>query len=128
MKISEHIHKIREFYVKDHNPWGQGSLLNYEGGYCLLGAAASVVTNKHAIDSNSSLGEFATLGDWRALSDIKGEAEVVVFEGFFMENTTKMEDGSPITVVDWNDQPNRTRSDILTKLRNLEAQALELGV
>ena len=119
MKISEHIHKIREFYVKDRNEWDTGALRT-EDGYCLLGAAACVLTNKEAIDNGN------VMGDWRQLDDIKGERELLAFEDFFYEHTQV--GGEGLAVEDFNDGLDRTRSDILTKLRNLETLALELGV
>jgi len=119
MKISEHIHKIREFYVKDKNQWDTGALRT-EDGYCLLGAAACVLTNKEAIDNGEEM------GDWRELDEIKGERELLAFENFFSAHTQV--GGVGMYVEDFNDAYQRTRSQVLTKLRNLETQALELGV
>lgn len=128
MKLSEHIHKIREFYTKDRNLWGQGALLLDSGEYCLLGAAACVVTNKDAIDNNKFFGEFSTLGDWRDLSGVHGAAELIAFEDFFEKHTPPGENNSPMAIETWNDQPDRTRAQVLTKLRSLETLALEAEV
>lgn len=129
-KISTLLRKVREFYTKNGNEWGKGALKTTDGAYCLLGAAACVVTNKKVIDTMTVLeagqankGEYGAndivdLGHWDEIPNVKGEAILRQFGNFFEINVNR-------TVDTWNDEHGRTRAEVLAMLRKLEKIALK---
>ena len=137
MKLSTLLHKIREFYTVARNKWGAGALRTDDGAYCLLGAAAAVVTNKEAIDtltwadiSDDESGYVDDIGDvlatfshYNEIPNVKGAPILRKFEAFFEEHTE-----GERTVDGWNDYSKRTRAEVLAHLRYLEKIALEAGV
>jgi len=133
MKISKLLRKTREFYSVDRNRWGKGALRNADGSYCLLGAAASVVTNKEAIDTLTwadlafcregyNGGQLAEFVHYDELPNVKGRSILREFEIFFAEHV-----GHLSSVEGWNDVKTRTRAEVLAQLRRLEKIALEEG-
>ena len=128
-KLSTLLRKMREFYSE--NEWGRGALRRTDNGkYCLLGAAACVVTNKEALDTltKGNMGqtvlvdEHAGFGHWDEIPNVKGAQILQEFEDFFV---SYVEDES---VENWNDRYGRTTHQVLSKLEELEEIALERGI